>query len=279
MTGLVAPPYDRIAELPFDMQMIYHSLVMEQLSPIKIVLGYHGYKSEFTLRKALIKFIGKNIQTKGFGVVSFPHLIISGEYSLIKLNGQPYCPKLREDHCWDFYASSNVNPLLLLLELIWTKLAREYDVGGFWGEDLQIEVFSPLLSAKAATFDGKSGWIYGITEFTDKQLKMKRSTVQWQPVYLNIYQFSVIQNLCSGKRIIITDSDFLNWLQSEGVIPEQLIVSLIQTGLVALGGDELRLITEACVCAVLQNGQFVAAENNAGRFTRWLAKQMPSNNV
>ena len=68
--------------------MLYHTLVMEHLSPIRIVLGYHGYQSEAALRKCMIDFLSDdNLGGKGFGVASFPQLIISDKFSLIKLNG------------------------------------------------------------------------------------------------------------------------------------------------------------------------------------------------
>jgi hypothetical protein len=278
MTGLIAPPYNHISKLPFEMQMIYYSLVMEQLSPITVVLGYHGFKSEFTLRKALVRFLENNVKTKGFGIINFPHLIICGEHSLVKLNGQPYCPKLR-NKCWDFYASSSQNPVRFLLELIWTKLEHEYPIGGFWGEDLEIERFSLFLSAKAAKDDGMEGWAYGITELTEQELRENSGTIPWEPIYLDVQQFSVINILGSGKKTTIKDTDFQDWLKKEGKNPEQFVASLTETGLVALDGDELRLITEKCMTAVLPNGQFVAAEESTGRFSRWLKKRFALNGI
>lgn len=272
MAGVVAPPYNRVSKMPFGLQLIYHSLVIEQLAPIRIVLGYHGYKSEFALREELINFLYKNLQAKGYGIISFPQLIISGNYSLIKFNGQPYCPKLRNER-WDFYGSTNDNPIFLILELIWTKLEREYPVKGFWGEDLEIDSFHPLLSANPITQNGKAGWDYKYNDLTDEELKIDLSKTEWEPIYLDTCQFVVLNQLLEDKKVLITDVAFLNWLENEKQNPKRFISALIETGLVGLDGNTLRLISEQCVCAVLPGGTFVAAENNSGRFYRWLAKK------
>jgi hypothetical protein len=48
------------------------------------------------------------------------------------------------------------------------------------------------------------------------------------------------------------------------------IAKLHETQLVAVDGDNLRLTTEQCQCAILADGRYVAAENKSGRLTRWL---------
>ncbi len=271
MTGIVAPLYSRITELPFDKQQIYHTLVIEQLSPIRVVVGYHGFKSEYSLRKKLIDFLGNNMDIAGFGITSFPHLIISGDYSLIKFNGQPYCPKLRNEQ-WDFYGSTNNNPIFPLLELIWTKLERLYHIGGFWGEDLEVDNFHPLLSAKAIINNGRAGWAYGYTELSPKALKETIPRTPWQPIYVNALQFVIFNRLCNGEQIRINDKELIDWLCTEGHNSTQFITDLTETALVALDGNKIKLVSEECVCVILPNGKYVVAENNSGRFERWLAK-------
>ena len=57
-----------------------------------------------------------------------------------------------------------------------------------------------------------------------------------------------------------------------------LFRSLLDTSLVALDKNCLVLITDACQCAILSDGKFVAGENNSGRFTRWMDKNIIENN-
>lgn len=273
ITGTVAPAWSRIRALPSDLGQIYHALLVDQLSPVRIVLGYHGFQSELALRQAFVSYLSGNVMATGYGILSFPHLIICGENSLIKLNGQPYNGAMRSDLKWDFYASSKVNPVLLLLELIWTKLERLYGIGGFWGEDLQIEVLHPLLCASPASFGGLMGWAYGINDRTDDELREDSSLIEWQPNQIDIQQFTVLNRLGSERRIDTSDPEFIAWLISEGKNPQKFVTSLVRTGLVARSGDLIQLTTEQLSCAALPNGQFVAAENNTGRLDRWIEKQ------
>ncbi len=116
-TGIVPPEHSKVEALGIYMEMLYHTFVMEHLSPIRIVLGYHGFKKESSLREALVSFIEENQMTHGFGVGSFPQLIVCGNYSLIKMNGYPYSAPM-DSEFWNFFASSNANPILLILEFI-----------------------------------------------------------------------------------------------------------------------------------------------------------------
>jgi hypothetical protein len=105
-TGLIPPEHQNVDSLGIEMEMLYHTFVMEHLSPIRIVLGHHGFKKESSLREALVSFIEENKMTRGFGVGSFPQLIVSGNYSLVKMNGHPYSAPM-DSEFWNFYGSSN----------------------------------------------------------------------------------------------------------------------------------------------------------------------------
>jgi hypothetical protein len=86
-------PRDRkgVKALPESLSMLFHSLVAEQLSPVRIVFGYEGYVDEMGLRKGFSDFISESLSTpRGFGVGSFPNLIVCRNNSLLKMNGQPY---------------------------------------------------------------------------------------------------------------------------------------------------------------------------------------------
>jgi hypothetical protein len=66
--------------------VLYH----ESILPIRIALGYHGFSSELGFREAFIKYLERNVLASGFSPIDFPNLIISNQYSLIKLTGMPY---------------------------------------------------------------------------------------------------------------------------------------------------------------------------------------------
>ena len=121
ITGTIAPERSKVQSLPFDKEMIYHALICERISPVRIALGYDGFQSEYSLRESLAKFVEKTLMKPGFGVTSYPQLIISGQYSLAKMNGQPYSPPQDKGDWWNFLASSCANPVKLILEFIWTR--------------------------------------------------------------------------------------------------------------------------------------------------------------
>jgi hypothetical protein len=255
-------------------QMIYHTLVTEHISPIRIVLGYHGFKSEIALRKSLIDFMKENLPDGvGFGVSSFPQLIISGNYSLIKINGQPYSAPYQGDE-WIFYASSRSNPILLILELIWSRLSRLYELPILWGDDLELEAFVPLLRGKIVQLGEKAGWTYNYDVYSEKELSEFSSSYEWEPNYLSSEQFTIINRLCVGEVENINNPELISFVESNGESFDDFLKNLLETGLVGLKGNELQLITKECQPVILPNGKFAAAENNTGRLTRWLMKNI-----
>ena len=47
---------EEVSNLPFHIEMIYHTLITEIMKPVRIIFGYDGFSSEFRLRKAFIKY-------------------------------------------------------------------------------------------------------------------------------------------------------------------------------------------------------------------------------
>lgn len=272
-TGKIAPSRAEIEKLPFELQIIYHTLIIEQISPIRIVLGYHGFKSENNLREALIKFLEENHMTKGFGVGSFPQLIVSGQYSLVKMNGHPYSAPMTSEF-WNFYGSSRTNPILLILEFIWTRLSRDYGISGLWGEDLKCENFILLLSGRIKKSEDKFGWEYNYIKADKSSLSSEPADIDWEPTYVTNAQFTIFNRLCSGELEKIDDPFLIDFLKKENIEPDGFLNELIRTGLVALNGNELNLTTRYCQCVILPNGKFAVAENNSGRLTNWILKFM-----
>lgn len=270
-TRLVAPSYDALSALSLTHQLIFHTLVSEQLGPVGVVVGYHGYASEKAFRASLVKHLGEHMNMKGYGPGSFPQLMISGRYSLGKANGQPYSVRVDGDW-WPFYFSSRVKPLLLLLEYVWTRLDSQFGIGGLWGEDLTVERLSPFLLTQAAEEAGRLGWRYEWVDLDEAELAGSDDFEPWEPVFLSTEQFVVITRLCSGHRVVFDDDEFLGYLGEQGIDPAEFRAGLLNTGLVAMNGREMELITDRCQTATLPDGRFIAAEDNTGRLTRWIAR-------
>jgi hypothetical protein len=270
MTGKIAPERPQLKSLPFHEQMLYHCLMCERTSPVRIAIGYDGFRSEFSLREAFAKYLRNNLLKQGFGVMSFPQLIISGKYSLVKTNGEPYISRLEGDGWWNVLVSTNENPLRLILELIWTRLVRQYGISDLWGEDLYVENVNRFIRTKCGEKEGRVGWEYDYVFARQDVIDSPVPPKQWEPQVLNLEQYVTLNRLCAGEVENLKDPEFIAYIEQSGQTVDQFVARLLETQLVALDGDVLCLTTEQCQCAILSDGRYVAAENNSGRLTRWL---------
>ncbi len=273
ISKIIAPEYSKLNQLDYSIGMIYRILLMEHMSPIRIILGYHGFKTEYNFRKSMIELLSKNISLTGFGVGSLPQLIISDKFSLLKANGRPYTIPMHDDY-WDFYVSTSTKPMRLILEFIWTKLGSNFSLGGFWGDDLKLEQMNKFISGKSIKEDNVYGWHYRYAEISKDKLEEKVDHREWSPEFLDDPQFVIINRLCNGSEENIDDLDFIKFIESKGWNRKEFVQSLLDTSLVALDGNTLVLITEKCECVILPDGKFVAGENNSGRLTRWVDKNV-----
>lgn len=277
-TGIVPPAYEALGSLSVSDQLLFHTLVNEQVSPIRIVFGYDGFQTERGFRRSLFSRLqsivaaGTDEGVRGYGAGSFPQLIVSGGYSLCKANGQPFSARFREDG-WPFYFSASVNPLQLLLEYVWTRLSQQFGVGGLWGEDLTVEQLHPYLIAQIREQEGRLGWFYEFVDTGDAQLAAAGGYAEWEPAQLTDEGFVLVQRLCAGSQVLWDDPELLAFLASRGVDSAELKASLLDTGLVAMSGQEMELITELCQCVTMPDGTLVAGENNTGRLTRWVQRR------
>jgi hypothetical protein len=270
VTGHSIHGYEDVLGLPVEDQAIFNVLLTEATGSIRVVFGYDGFKSESNFRTSLYDTLLKNLGVKGYGPGSFPQLIVSGSYSLVKANGQPFTTPLVGHPGWAFFDSSNANPLALLLEFVWTRLARDYDIGGLWGEDLDQELLRPFLIAHPAVEKDKPvGWNVEYVPW-DKVRDTVSAYAEWQPEFVTEAQSVVLTMLSVGGSVFTDDVEFVALAAEAGMSPENFVQSLIDTRLLARAGNELELITEGLVVALLPDGRIVAAENNTGRLSRWL---------
>ncbi len=265
------PEQDRINELSFEEQMIYHSLVMECFLPARIVFGYGGFKTEYTLREKFIEYIRSKGQNgsyaRGYGAVSLPNLIICGENTLVKTNGLPYAIALESDE-WLLYASYNRKPLYLFLEIIWTKLSSMFGISSdIFGDDIVLEVPKPLL----IVIPHNEGWEYLNFNYTEDDLNEFPEEIEWEPVFLSDVEFCLINRLCNGGNVCIDDSDFLAFLAENNVELNQIIDHLNSERLIYVEGNQIFLLTEQCVCAATPYG-LCAGENKDNRMINWMMK-------
>jgi len=268
------PKQELIEDLPVEIQMIYNALVTEFLTPVRILLGYNGFKSHSAFRQAFVDYLSMQYDgtpKQGFGPTSFPHQIICGDYSLIKCNGMPFIAPLEDDNVWPFYCSAASKPVELLLELIWTRLVYQEQLDpSVFDEDIWLGSFARFISAKPVTKSGQQGWQYDWVKASEKQLEEPTEFKLWEPVFLDVAQFTVMNRLCHEGKVDLTDGDLLDFLGKHKWSVDSFVESLNKAGLAAHDGNELVLLTRRCSCVILPDGRYAAGENVADQLSRWM---------
>ncbi len=290
--------------LPVWKRQIGLALYIDSITPVRIALGYHGFSNELKFREAFFEYLERNVRVRGYGAADLPSLIVCDEYSLIKLNGMPYgIPVVSkreelynlfgsyspdnppdEQDLWPLYASSSVNPMVLLLELVWTRLtyARRLplDISFLFGRDLNIEIPKPLLLAKALERNGKIGWYYEYFPMDEEDLAKTPPVMEWQPVEISVYQYAILHHLMqhenagSDDGLDVNSPQLVAEFQNAPESLDEAIAFLRHANLVFLENGKLRLLTHECKVVALPDGRFVAGEDTAGRFSNWLAQYM-----
>lgn len=273
MTGRKVSGYAEVKELPFDLEILFHTLVNEFLEPVRIVVGHHGWKKEETLRTHVYRLLeDRKSNPHGMGAGSFPQLIIGGAYSIVKANGLPYAPALYRG-MWPFLLSSSHNPVRILLELLFTKLDFRFDSNLAEDDSLERECMSVCLSTKAVQKDGKSGWEYQFHPMKEKDLRKRGSSYKWAPVEITDAQHAVFVKLCTEGHIALDEASFEDFAREQAGGFEGFIESLVKTQLIAIHGKKLVLTTIKCQVVVTPEGVF-AAENHDGQLTAWMHTQL-----
>jgi hypothetical protein len=229
-----------------------------------------------------VKYLNENLTTnpnerkRGYGPLNFPNLIICDKYSLFKSNGVPYGMPIQEDGYWPFYFSSNHNPLLIMLEMIWTRLQYLFELPSeIFGDDLESELHHPFLIAKLQSRAGLRGWEYNEVTLDTTLLEEPLGTGSWEPAFLSELEFTVVSYLCKHEYIdCLNDKGFQQLLKENKTTLEKLRETLEQTGLVAFDKDKMVLLSEKCSTVVLPDGRLIAGENKTGRLTRWVKRFM-----
>jgi hypothetical protein len=269
IVGFPAPPRQQLEQLPFDIEMIYRALTVDLVSPVRIAFGYSGYRSEFALRNGFVRFLKANLGKPGFSPNMLPNLVVCGKYTLLKLNGHPYSAARLNDW-WPIIASSNENPLIFVLEVIWSRLSERTQMPEWFDQDLGMEKIALLLSCRAVEKGTTSGWEYDINALSKAQLQEAVEAVEWEPHFVSSFQFTIINLLCSQDSIPVLDPLFKGLSADEAGEVDQLL----KLRLVGRERDRFVLLTRRCQCLILPDGRFAVADDSSGRFSAWVQRYM-----
>jgi hypothetical protein len=278
---------DNLRRLDREKQMLFSCLASNSIRPLRIILGYIGYKTEAAFREAVLTILFEHtahneqgLGTPGFGPSGLPNLLLCREHAIVKCDALPYyVPLVRDfqfppegvspEDWWLVYGSTTERSGRVLLELLWTRLRQKFNIPlEVFGDDLSDETLRPLLFAKPFP---KKGWIYSSFPVPVDQCDVPRPDEDWVPTFLDEAQFVVVQLLCLNEELDINDDQLLNWLGAEHGDSGAFAKRLTETGLVCENAfGKLVLLTAECRTAVLPDGSYVAGEDVSGRFTRWL---------
>jgi len=259
---------------------IKQALNIDAHLPIRILLGYNGFKSEYKFRKSFFDYLQKQRTTdfnnpiSGLGPYNFPNLIICGEYSMFKINGMPFIAPIENDW-WPFYSSSSHNPLYLLMEVIWTRLAYKFNLpDSIFGEDLDVEQANRFLDCQIQEVNERFGWNYQYRPINKKKIKLNPQVKKWQPVEIDEEQAFFFDILGKKGEIDIADEDFRKFVLENGKYNSvnDFLKKLKSEGLIFVENDKVKYLTKQCACVCVR-GKWFAGENCSDRLMRWGMKQ------
>jgi hypothetical protein len=261
ITGITAARED---DVPEEMRILWHILRVDAASPARILLGFHGYKSERTLREGVLAWIQTAIGKPGYGPMSFPHLIASPHAVVAKANGMPWPGPMEQDK-WGFLISSGaVGAANALLEVIWSRLNyRKLVTSDVFGDDLELDSFNRLLDARCVG----TGWEYH--PWPAKVEDEPDDAELWEPFEVTKAQGILILFLQREAPVIDITSPPAGFPTREVLAAD---FDLLQkAGLVLSDAKHERFTLAPGVELVfLPDGRSVAADNSSGRLTRWV---------
>jgi len=265
ITGVSGPiNYDDIFHLDNESQVLFYSLVIEQLAPVTIIHGYGGYKSEKGLRDVFLDYLDEDNYLKNLtkkkkkekeknagsismirGINSIPTLITANEFSLVKTNGLPYSfSKERNKNDWAVIASGRDNQLGIMLELIWSKISIQFGISMPWGNDDHVEELAPLLYAKVVKKDESLGWYYRSFEMSTKKLKSLLPS-KYEPLKISNGAIHLVRKLPLMPDGYIINNESRNEFNTKGFNLDEVVAELISTSYFALNGTNLLTIHSA----------------------------------
>ena len=273
-------PYrEELKKLSWREQIIYHFLLMQAFWPIRILIGYNSYKTEFALREAFVDYLEKQASLgprPGYNPISFPDLMICGESTIVKNIGMPFCFPLNfeKDFYWDILLTTNKRPMYYLLELIWTRLCYKHKLGSkIFGDDSQYDFLHPFIECRERKIsNNKYGWEYMYHPLTKKQLDITIEPEKWHPVEIDSIQETILLMLSENGRLKI-DNELIEYCSLNNCSLNDLIKSWTKNKIAYHEAGEIILLLETAMIVNTPDGKVYIGENKNGRMFDWTNKK------
>jgi hypothetical protein len=272
------PKRETLSTLSDRENIIYHFLLMEAFYPLRIAIGYYGYKDEFSLREGFVNKLEEKVKdgpTKGYSLGSFPNMFIGGDCSIIKTNGMPFgSPFFKKDFYWPILLTSNEKAIYNLLELIWTRLSYKFGIGSsIFGDDFQLDSFHPLLFCKESkTGEDSWGWEYYYNEIPRELLEKPLVPKQWKPLIVTRNQFILLNLLMKIEEIDMSHDDkFKQLVKQENIDLAKTIKELEEERFIYIEDNKIKFLTDELKMVAL-NGKIYAGENKSRELDTFISK-------
>lgn len=251
---------------------IYFTVLKEQMSPVFIIHGYRGIKTESGLRNAfcdLIEEFLKKSQDK-VKINSLPNLITSNEFSLIKTNGMPFLAS--NNNGWFIYGSARHNVARLILEMIWSKISTRFNVRMPFDDELYQENIAALLGVDVSEEEGRLQWAYKTIE--EKEINLKRDDdCHWEPYKISEAAIHVV-SVMGLRGGYLKDDDYSDGFLFDkyGVTFTSILSELLGSKFFMRDGDYIRSISESIhIADVDEKGGYLSTDMHKLRL--WCEKE------
>ena len=273
-TGRYPASAAAVDALPEELCLIFHTMLADQLAPVRAILGYHGYADEHGLRKGVLGYLqDQGGFAAGFGATSMPNLIVARSNSILKMDGHPYAAPLR-DGWWHLLVSNPENPLRLLIELLWTKLGNRFGDIFPADDDLQLERLAPFLDARIHRQDDKVGWEYHYHPLGKKEMAAAAAP-SWDPEAVDNCEMVIQLQLARLGSIDVRDSQFRDFVISEGLDPDALVADMVARRMLAWIDDHtVRMIDSGAVFTGFMPSGEGFSTTDADRLSPWLTREL-----
>ncbi len=212
-TGVALPHVSEIERFDLQLRKIFETIFFNEYAPLRILLGYQGFATEYSLREGFLSYLEKLPKpSQGYGLRSFPNQIICGMNSIIVATGHHYCAPLT-DGKWAPVLSSSENPMRILIEMLWTKICARFGLQMPDDDSLVKERFSPLLFAKAEETGQGVGWRFLVNELSNSDLA-EQKLLNWEPMFIDRAMAALLTSLSQMGSIALNEPYFSDFIEN-----------------------------------------------------------------
>lgn len=264
------PDKDLLDDANRDDGEILRALVMEQFTPVRIVLGFEGYADETSLRTGLLDQLERHLD-KGWSPAGLPNLIICRGNSVLKLTGHPYVSPT-DDEWWPLLGTERTAPFRLMIELIWTRLTIRFQAVLPMDDSLVEEQLARLLETRSVRHEGKRGWEYKSHEPDLRKWDAGQPT-EWTPLSLTAAEDFLVRTAMAEGGINPAEDKLRLFCKARDYDVDASIGRPLDCRILVWEGESwLVPVTESGVITVTPQGERWWATNQE-LLGLWLAKQ------